>query len=54
LRRTAQVLAADAVAVLAGWNAELLRRAAIGDTGFSNAGRELLLEAVDVAVDESG
>ena len=30
----------------------MLRRAAIGETGDGNAGRDLLLEAVEIAEDE--
>ena len=45
--------ATETLAALADWNPELLRRAAIGETGDSNAGRDLLVEAVEVAEDES-
>jgi len=45
--------AAELLAALADWNPELLRRAAIGETGDGNAPRELLLEAVEIADDES-
>jgi len=46
--------AAETLAALADWNPELLRHAAIGETGDGNAGRDLLLEAVEVAEDERG
>ena len=46
--------AAETLATLADWNPELLRHAAIGETGDGNAGRDLLLEAVEVAEDERG
>ena len=44
--------AAELLAALADWDPELLRRAAIGQTGDGNRGRDLLLEAVEVAEDE--
>ena len=46
--------AAETLAALADWDPELLGRAAIGDTGGGNKGRDLLLEAVEVAEDERG
>lgn len=46
--------AAETLAALADWEPEPLRRAAIGETGDGNRGRDLLLEAVEVAEDESG
>jgi len=45
---------AELLATLADWDADLLRRAALGETGDGSKGRDLLLEAVDVAADESG
>jgi len=46
--------AAELLAALAEWDPELLGRAAIGETGDGNKGRDLLLEAVEIAVDERG
>jgi len=40
------------LATLADWNVELLRQAAIGQTGDGSRGRDLLLEAVEIAEDE--
>ena len=44
--------AAETLAALADWNPELLRHAAIGETGDGSAGRDLLLETVEIAEDE--
>jgi hypothetical protein len=46
--------AAELLAALAEWDAALLRRAAMGESGEGNAGVSLLYEAVDCAEDESG
>ena len=44
----------ELLAALADWDPELLGRAAIGETGDGNKGRDLLLDAVEIAVDERG